>query len=647
MTGVRTRLGSRIGVAVATPILLGASLWAGTVAHRALSPRAVDQRTGGASAPPEPASDLSDRPSPAVVGFSGPARSRQEPDPEEGAHRTWFAQGRWWALLARPGDGATTIWGLRGREGPWVDTGVLVDERSFARPIASWSGSELVVASTGRRPYLSHALRVGRFRWNASSRGWERRVDFPVTPTGAAEPGVRLATLADGTAWLVRLLGDGLVVSRSDRGGLLHTAFAPLPDGIAHRDVGAFDMVTDADAVRLVWRSVRTDTIHVASWAGGRWTATAHTVFGAAGSEPIAAAATGSTLPGGVAVVLPTSLGPRGTNDRDAGVLLVVVQGDRATTSVVSRLRDGLIDPTVAVDDVGRVHVLAVAPPAPVAPGSGFPWLRVVDKEATLSTPSFAPGIGRILLDGARGMLLRAPVAPAGVLTASSGLLVTVAGPGVTSWRTAQVGGLAPDGQVGRQAGAVQLVHDTFDGLAVGAAAPAAWHPGGADASDTSIASGPPGTGLALRVASPDGSGGLACRAIPSSGSSPVAVQADLIAGPVVRSDARLLSLRGADGTVASVRLTRKGLAGWSTPSGRATGGLVSPGVAVRVSVRIDPVARTAAIDVRSGAISVAAAAVPLLGSGSSVVDEVCTGPGDGNPDAAIVLTDLVVTRQG
>jgi hypothetical protein len=645
-------------VALAPVALLGA-LWAGGRAEQALAPAVI----AASSAPPGPtlpaAARLSEPEVEAASGFAGPDRPEEAPVPALQESRTWFAAGRWWSVLNRATDGALTIWGLSSATGPWVDTGILVDDRPFARPVVAWNGSVLVVATSGTRTYASHVLRTNRFSWDAEAATWSQLPDFPVTVTADPAPDVHLLLAPDGREWLARLDGQRIVVARSSASGLRHTAFAPLPGGIAGADVGGFDLVGTGPTVQLVWRSVSSDELRTATTTAAEvgtgtgtdasWATDSRTAYGIAGIGPVSAARTGGEPDAALVVLVPTTLAPRSHNDRDPALLVVEITIEHTRISMVSRVQDGLAGAALVLDP-GRsqVQVLATHPPPAVptgAAGAARPT-PVVLKTASLDDLAFAPGPGRAVLYGDVGTRLAPPVVPAGPADAAQGLLVMAAGRDLSGWRTTVVGGQVATSPLAERTEPIDVVHDTFDGLGSHAATPAAWHAGTSQPLTSTIVAAD-GTGQALLVTNPDGgTAPLACRSIPAS-SGPVSVRADIVTAGTGATDARLLTLRGPDGSLASARLSRKGEAGWSGPDGRVVAGSVAHGTPLRVTITVDPKERTASIRIETGSGVVAeSAAVPLLAAGTAGVDEVCLGPGARDPDASIQLTDLLV-REG
>ena len=141
------------------------------------------------------------------------------------------------------------------------------------------------------------------------------------------------------------------------------------------------------------------------------------------------------------------------------------------------------------------------------------------------------------------------------------------------------------------------------------------------------------------------GSAQTACRALTPTGSQQLVVQANLTSVGWGTADARLLTLKGAEGTLVSARLTKRGQGGWAATGTRVAQGLVADATPLRVTITVDPGAGTARVrlEVQGGAVVAEAAAVPLLSAATGGVDQVCLTPAPGNPRSRIELDDLTV----
>ncbi|QYG92242.1 hypothetical protein HC251_07190 [Iamia sp. SCSIO 61187] len=646
----RSRLRT-VGVAA---VLLAVAASAG---RAALADAAPGRVRGGALpvAAPDPLDRPPDVPSyPPLVDGPGRPADLELPAEEAGTHRTWFATGTWWAVLPDPVSGVHRIWGLSGPDGPWIDTGTLVDERPYALVDVAWDGEDLVVASTGRRAYRGHALRVHRFGWSASARRWVPAADHPIELTTEGEPLARLAVTTDGTAWLVRPRGKGLEVARTAGRAPRWAGWTPLPVEGAATDVGGYDVLAVGDELVVTWRRLSANAIVVAR---GReeWRRSEVEMAGVMGVGPVDAASAPDGGP--LAVLVSTTAAPGAAGDQAPSLLLAVVPPDEApdptpTVAVVARGADGLTQPSLLVDG-SAARVLAIVPPTEdeviswFVRGQGAPT-ALVEKQAPLAEPLFAPGVGRRLMSGVDGAPMARPLLPRQVVP-GGGLVVVASGAGATRWST-WADGVAPAPEAPAPAGAdavTVLVDDTFDSLPVGGPGPTSWAPEDADPPVGVVVDDPsfPSRSLQL-VGGPDPVS--ACRPIPELPAEVVTVEASMrSSGAPGTADTRLLTVRGTGGSVASVRLSRLGLAGWSTSAGRVTGLPVAAGAVLVISVRLELPTRTADITVSStdGAVLAQGADIPWLTAGDGTVDELCIRPAPGDGTAVVVDAVRVTLR--
>jgi len=648
--GTRTRLRRAAGAAV----LVAVALITARTATERLSTDAISgpSRAVAALDPADQAGDVVALPP--LVDGPGRAETTELPQDEGPAHRTWFAVGTWWAVLPDPVSGVHRIWWLSGPDGPWIDTGTLVDERPDARIEVAWDGEDLVISATGTRAYRSHALRLHRYSWSEGDRAWVPAPDHPIELTTEGEPGARMVLTPDGTAWLVRPRGLGLEVNRTAGRSPRSAGWTPLPvDGLA-ADVGGFDVVVDGDDVVIVWRRAAADALVVVRRQGEQWAREEIAVPGIAGMGPVDAAI--GPAGGSLTALVSTTADHGAAGDQAPALLLVGLpspgrSGPTPPVSVVARASDGLQRASLLVDGE-RARVLAIAPPTVdevstwYARGQGAPT-ALVEKVAPLAEPLFIPGSGTRLMSGVDGVALARPLLPS-TLPPEAGLVAVVSGGDATRWSTWADGVRrppepAPSATAG---GEMVLVNDTFDSLPLGGPGPTAWAPEDADPPVGEVIADEVVAGRALRLA-----GGsdptTACRPIPELPGEVVTVEVAVRTLGTGTADARLVTIRGPSGSLASARLSRLGLAGWSTSTGRVTGGGVAPGTLLRITIRLALATRTADIGIRTedGAVVAEVAGLPWLTSGDAVVDELCLRPAPGGATALEVASVRVIQR--
>ena len=532
---------------------------------------------------------------------------------------------------------------MTGAEEPWVDTGVVVDDRPFATVSVAWTANHLIVVSTGSRSYRSHALRVSEFNWSNDSGRWVLAPDSSVDVTESGMAGTQFMVADDGRIWFARLVGDRVLVARSDPARVRFTEFEPLPDGVGGAGVGALTMVTGGTSPRLVWRAATSDTLTVATEDGSSWTTTEVPVYGVAGLGAVEATEAGPGRPGSLLVLVETSLRRRGANDQDASTILVSVDQDRTEVSVVARASDGLRYPGMLVDrQAGTVHVISVAEASGGGNGSKA-WL-VTDKTAPLDSLIFGIGVGTTLVREPVGSLDR-PMLPVEI-DERSGLVVAATGPDLTRWYGAQQDGPASIAPVAPTPSVLTLVHDSFERLLPGSGAPTSWSSGADAPLAATVVTEPDRPGQSLQLSNQlGGPAPRACRALPSDPGQIVRIRAEVTASGRGSGDTRLMTVRGPNGTIASVRISRKGVLGFMGPTGRVDRTFLADRRPLSVTVAVDPTRGRAAISVsgEDGAALVEAADVELLSDPGDGPDEVCFAPAPELRDATITIADLDV----
>ncbi len=343
------------------------------------------------------------------------------------------------------------------------------------------------------------------------------------------------------------------------------------------------------------------------------------------------------------------------TNDQDPALLLVPLGPDAPDRpSVVARVADQLRWPALLVDDT-TVRVVAVAPSSPaeaertVARG-GRPTTTIVEKAASGADLAFDPGRGRTLVTGIDGNDPSRPLVPGGPVPREAGRLLVASGRGATRWATWTDGAPVPTLPAPTPTGRAPtvLVDDTFESLPAGGAAPAAWYADGDARPPGVLAQDPALTSRVLRLGADPGADPdpvTACRSVPVVGGDSVTIEAVVRVIGRGDADARLLTVRGSTGTLASVRRSRQGLVGWSTAEGRITPAVVPDDVLLRITVGIDVRLRTADIIIATvdGGEVARVAGLPWVAQGPTEVDEVCLRPAPG-VDTEMRLDSLLVS---
>ena len=583
------------------------------------------------------------------VGFSGPSNATVEPSTGSAdATQQWYAGGRWWAVLADPESGGFHIWGLGGSGGPWIDTGVSVDERSNARSDVVWTGSHLYVVSSGGRSYRSEAARVARFSLDAAAQQWSLDPDFPVAVTDGGIDSPVIAAAPDGAVWIVyQIAGGGLRTMSSTSDGLVWSAPAVVPGPASLLPSSGFGLTADASGIAIVWRSPTTDTLRVTTHRGpvdgGTWDTVSATVYGLGGQGPISVRPGGTVAPGALLATVSLTLAKRSSSGLVPSVALLVIEPDGHTAvRVVSRASDGLTEPRLVIDDARRRAIVVAAS------DDGLGALYV--KEAEAPDLQFEPGRGEARVRQPVVGPVGRPTVPDQVLDRRSGLLLLAS---ATLGRR-YVAGFVPLGVTpavspyagSRGDGPVSLVHDSFDERPLGAAAPASWYVRGRTASHSTTTALDRGSRAMEIDADRSGRGRERCRDLPPPGAGIITVTADVLVRGGGGTDAQLLTVRGSEGALLSARLSRRGDIGWLAPEGRRRSSHVSAGSLLRVVARLDPMQRTyrlSVVEASTGVVALDLPDTPWLHGSDAVVEAVCVTPPGGPAGTAILVDDLQV----
>ncbi len=410
-----------------------------------------------------------------------PAVSRA-PTAQPPQSKLWFAQGRWWGVLAGS-EGMSTIHWLDWRTQEWHDTNTLVDDRPGARADVLWTADHLYVATAGSRPTAAaDAIRVLRFSYEAAAARYILDDGFPVTVTAGGADDATIARDGGGRLWLSYLGADGLAVRNSVGDDRLWSApFRPsVPAGALPAEDAA--IVAQPDRTVLVWTAASENAMYSAIHPSSAdpstgWTVTRTAVEGLVfGTDQMDVKAS-TARSGPVLTAIRTSLSERDApNPRDPQVILLRLQADGGWAQhVVSLVTDHGAWPVIALDEE-RSEVIVFS----VAPGAGG---RIYAKTAPLDGLDFGVGIGSVFVASDRDAQINRPTTTKQPVSAASGLVALGADDRTGHYvhGAASLGGQAPgsgDGAQGSpgsgEAGAV-VFSDVFDPYPVGAPVANGW----------------------------------------------------------------------------------------------------------------------------------------------------------------------------
>lgn len=330
---------------------------------------------------------------------------------ESPQRRTWWAGGRWWAILPDP---TSEGWGLfAGGDpgGPWTAQGILDDRRRVQIDVAV-RGDELLVAAAGTGGERD-ALRVSRY---ALEDGRYRLL--PDAPIEVVPTGVRALSAAfgpEGDAWLAYVVDGRLAVSRGIDGGATWEPAPRFAAEAAKRTPTVASLIATESGVAVVWTTEGSGRIWVERAAGSGWDEKEIELGGESTGRLSVVAAPGD---GGAVLVLAT-LRDLGGGQAPAIVIVRDIAGEAPSIALVARQIDRMTDPVLTL--VPSAAAVAVTATIPTDSGGAV----VVAKVALVESLSFATGRGDIVLDGGTDGILRDPLTPA--VAAADGQLTVIA----------------------------------------------------------------------------------------------------------------------------------------------------------------------------------------------------------------------------
>lgn len=572
---------------------------------------------------------LQPEPSAAVAGIQavrfGPPQS---PSPAVHAtqSRLWFHDSTWWAVLL---DGATLtfrIFALDQAASMWVDTGVIVDDRPFARMDVLWDGESLVVASAGPDPEPRHALQVTRFSYDPAGRRFVRDPNFPVPITDAGVEAVTVARDMAGRLWVAYLSGGALFLDRSTdsdlawRGPLVPTFAEGVVEQAAITAIGA--------RVAVAWTRPGEDALRVATSSGENPTdgweelPAAPVSYLGAGANEISLAVDNAPGAERLYVAVETGVAESASRGRlDPQVVVVeYAMGDDPTVYLVGRFQEQHVDPIVLVDAAVReLYVVAAAPR-----GGGSIYYKVADLDDIV----FAPGLGTRLISASPvHPELAGPASTKQALDASSGLVVAATDSGMGVYGFGAMG-LRPGPSAPRPdasaVGVDVLLDQTFDGLAVGSTVPG-WSLEG-DPPPELVVSVLQGVDSSARLSS-TATEARACATYEAPPDRDLRLEAEIVYNLATGDDVLLLQARGSGGEYASLRLRGDELVYFDGAVRVRSGVTIEPGRWVRAMLTFDRTGGTYAIsvsEVSTGEVTLEANGLGVRTAAGEIPNRLC-----------------------
>jgi hypothetical protein len=600
-----------------------------------------------------------------------------DPTAESGQAKLWFNDGSWWATIVDPTTEDLRIARLDWATQQWQDTGTLVDERLGVRVDCVWDGTHLTIVAAGTRPTTGQAARLIRFHYDRAAHRYVVDPDFPITlvPTGVESP--TIARDSKGVLWFSYIDGGSLLVRHSvgDDYHWAGEAPAAIPglNGVAKQA----SLTSYGGRVALAWSLVDEDILHVAvhqdTEADGTWSSSSTEVTGLRyPNDGLALRAYEAPAGWRLFVAARTGQDPAvNSNSLASAVVLMILEPDDTWTNVqVSRAKDNLIHPVVALDVQNRLVYLVAAtsntgrivykrsPLDKVAfeTGTGEP-LVASTVDANINNPSTTKqnvdgvsGLVVLAADDTRGRYLHGTIAIGDLALAPARPFdSSAAGSPQPSTPSASPATSASPAPSASPAVVNTLAHVTFDPWAIGSSNPDGWvvESQGGGKGNLSIVAGPSANDHVLRVTGTSATGAVrACLSTPESISGLVTVMALVNLSGVGGADTTIASIRGPGGEAASVRVTRHGLLAYfdgatkvltTTPLRKATWYLSTIVIDMTTQTydwTLAPAGGKAILQVKG---------VHWRTATLAAVDSVCIQTAQDSPGQAVFLNDIIV----
>jgi len=563
----------------------------------------------------------------------------RDPTAHKAQSKLWFAHGAWWAVLTAPDRPALTIHRLDLSTQTWVDTLTLVDERANANPDALWDGEHLVIASAVKTSGTSGAARIIRYHFDEAELRFVVEPDFPVRISDVGVEGIVVVRDSVGVLWVAFTRDNRVYVSHSTVNDAVWgvPVALPWPDSVTTPDDIASVVAFGPGRIGVLWTNQRTGAILFTSRSDAdpddRWTEVESALEGQGLADNHLNAKVSAD--GRLFVAVKTSLNDPLDPNLEAPLTLLLERHDDGSWSQIQygRVRDRHTRPIILIDDrAGLVDMFATSP---TIGGSIYvKWSRVDALE-------FPAGLGLPVIEGTGGAVLTDPTSTKNPVDAREGFVILAFDKANRRYVHAFVGG-----------------EDAAAGSPWPSAAPNQATLYFADTFEPWTAGSVPGNGWELRdplegrlTIGTDAAHAKVALLATSAGSTGARASLDARGD----SDVVGLALRGSGGDVATIRFGQGGTFSYYDGSVKVRSEAVyTPGRWYRLRATVDPVARSAALEVvdETSGVRVLSASglawrVPEVVAASTVCVQVPAGPAvPGGRVPTLAFDDVTVSQR-
>jgi hypothetical protein len=345
--------------------------------------------------------------------------------------KLWFNNG-WWASMFNPGAGEHRIYKLDRSTGVWSDTGVAIDPRDSTRADTLWDAAagklyvtSHVYTSLGTGTTSGSAGRLYRYGYNATTGEYSLDSGFPVTINAAKSETLVVDKDSTGTLWATWTQDSRIYVNHTIGGNDAAWGTPYIVPGagttLASDDISSL-IHFGGTQIGVMWNqadsgfyfSVHDDGAGDASWS------TSVVPTGATSDDHINLKADSAGR-----VYAAVKSAARDDSPSSLPVILLLVRSTAGTWSTVTfgTVPDSHTRPIVLLDEQqGVVHMFATCPQPPNA--SGQMGGDICEKTASMSSPSFAPGIGNTVIREAGSPDMNDATSTKQTVNATTGIVV-------------------------------------------------------------------------------------------------------------------------------------------------------------------------------------------------------------------------------
>jgi hypothetical protein len=567
--------------------------------------------------------------------------------------KLFFADGSWWGVLHEPASREARIMRLDWATQRWHDTGVVVDERPFARADVLFFDDTLYVTSAGSSESPAHSVHVSVFDYDRVTAHWSLRPDFPVALTNTGVESSVIERADDGTLWVTFIEAGQLLVSHSGRD--LHRWVEPYRPVVSGTNVATdqVGMVAVSGEVLLLWSNQNDDAIYATSHRNGQpdddWAASTTVLQGLKLADNHVNI---KALPDGrVFAAIKTSLDtiPAKQPAWDQILLLTRTNGVWSSRQF-GQIKDKHTRPIVVLDTTDAEALVFAATP--------FDGGAIVMKPAPFSNLQFGTGRGVDVIATTPDAKINDATSTKQIVDASTGLVVLASDDTIGRYVhvAASLGGPAPgvpagdppDGPEPAPREPVSLLNETSDMQPVGDRVQPLWQlpPGRGDGTATYVRRAAADVAIRLRTT---GRGELRpCRTLGTTRAGRINMSLDVRLDRQGASDTILLMARGSGEELGSLRVDAQGRVRVSKADNRETTKVrLVAGRWYRVELDLDVGQRTfrARVFDAAGKEILERVRQPWRAKDALFVEGLCVASSTGTPGLGLTFDSVRVTR--